>query len=442
MNPARKKSWITLVIALSFTILTVGTSFGGVPTEVVVNKSTILNLAKPAERISITNPAIADIVLISPRQVQINGLATGSTSLIVWEKGATKPSFFDVNVVGEIGLLEAQVKEIAPSDNITIQYAKDTVILSGKATNEQTIAKAVQIAQAYSAKVLNHIQIDNPNQVLLEVKVAQVNKSLNKEIGLSGMIKGNTAEGYYNTIAAPGGGIIGAGTAAPGSIGTTGTGLGSITELNTFQFGVSYFPAGIGAVLRAIAEKNLGKVLAEPNLLVKSGQKGSFLAGSRIPYPIVTTTGGTSTTSIYFQDVGVKLNFAPSVLENGNISLKIDPAEVSSIVGTGTVAGYPIVDTREVRTDVELKEGESLVLAGLLKEEEIKAMRKIPLLGDIPILGALFRFTDKELRDTDLVFFITPRIIKPMPPGTKQEFPTDKALTPEENRELQWVPTM
>ena len=224
-----------------------------------------------------------------------------------------------------------------------------------------------------------------------------------------------------------GGGIssttIGQGTGISASV----PGLGSFNPLDAFTAGVSYFPAGIGAVLQALTTKGLAKILAEPNLMVKSGEKGEFLAGSKIPYQVLVSTGGSATTSIVFQDVGVKLNFAPEVLDNGIISLKIDPAEVSSLGGTLQANGYPIINTRNVKTNVEMREGESLILAGLLQENEILSMSKVPLLGDIPILGALFRSTSKELDETELVFFITPKIVKPMAPGTKQELPTDKA---------------
>jgi pilus assembly protein CpaC len=141
-----------------------------------------------------------------------------------------------------------------------------------------------------------------------------------------------------------------------------------------------------------------------------------------------------------YESVGIRLKFKPEVQENGMITLKIDPAEVSSIAGTMAVNGYPIIDTREVRTNVELKDGESLVLAGLLQEEQIKTMSKIPLLGDIPILGALFRSTQNDLKEKELVFFITPKIVKPLAKGVKQELPTDRKLTPEQERELKWMP--
>lgn len=428
-----------------------GLAFAGIPTEVVLNKSVLLNLKNPAERLSVANPSIADVNLISPRQVQINGTAIGATTMIVWERGGEKPIFFDLKVIGDQALIESQIKEIAPDDPITVQYSNDTAVLTGKAGKYKTRAKAEEIAKSYAAKVLNYINVDEPQQVLLQVKVAQVDKSAIKRLGISGMIKGKTAEGFYNLIGVPSGGStssftstgtsgttsqVGSGTGISGNV----PGLGSFNPLDAFTAGVSYFPGGIGAVIQALASKNLAKVLAEPNLLVKSGEKGELLAGSKIPYQVLVSAGGAATTSIVFQDVGVKLNFAPEVLDNGVISLKIDPAEVSSLGGTLQANGYPIINTRTVRTNIELKEGESLVLGGLLQENEIRNMSKIPLLGDIPILGALFRSTDKEITETELVFFITPKLMKPTVPGVKTKLPTDNRPTPKEERELRWIP--
>lgn len=429
-------------------IVWAGSVQAGILTEVIVNKSLLVNLNKPAERISLANPAIADLISISPQQLQLNGLAVGSTSMIVWEKGSAKPTFFDVNVISDMTLLEPQIKEITPKDDITVSFAKDTVILSGKAKNQQVIDKVVQIAKAYAPNVLNHIRINDAQQVLLQVKVAQVDKTAMRNLGVSFMVKNLNAEGFSNLVGVPSGAAINSTSSSGGTTSTNATGiagnipgLGSYNPLDAYTMGISHFPSGVGVVLRALATKNLAKILAEPNMVVKSGEKGDFLAGSKIPYPVVTSTGGTATTSIIFQEVGVKLNFSPMVLENGSIQLKIDPAEVSTLNGTLAVNGYPIIDTRNIRTNVELKDGESLVLAGLLSEDNIKTMSKVPLLGDIPILGALFRSTSNELREKELVFFVTPKLITPLPPGTKVELPTDKQPTPEQERELQWIPT-
>ena len=461
----------------------------GVAADVVLNKSVLLNLQKQSERVSIASPEIAELVVISPTQLQINGKRIGSTTLIVWETGG-KTTFFDIRVQGDATLLESQIQELAPNDSIKVEFANDTIVLSGKATNQRTVAKALDLARAYAAKsegsaqsgrstdppldtslasyqavengfykekappsggddpslkVLNHIQTDDPQQVLLEVKVAQVDRTALKSLGISAFMRGASAEGFINQVGAPvgeltirnpDGSVRSQATGIAGQI----PGLASITPIDSFQFGISAFKPGIGAVLRALVTKNLAKVLAEPNLLVNSGQVGKFLAGSKIPFSYVSGVGALSTTSIQFIDVGVKLNFKPEVLENGLISLKIDPAEVSSISGTITVNGYPIIDTREVRTRVQLRDGESLVLAGLLQEDTIRTMSKIPILGDIPILGALFRSTQDDIKEKELVFFITPRLAKANAPGSSIPLPTDQPLTPEQEKELQWIP--
>lgn len=383
-----KRSRTSIMLLSAFLVMLVmpfsGVAQAALRTQVVINKSVLLNLNKPAERVSIASPEIADMLLITPKQIQLIGVKIGATSLIVWEKGNDKPLFFDVAVI-------------------------------------------------------NDKNIDDSQQVLLEVKVAQVNKTALKNLGVSFMVKNKNAEGFSNIIGAPTGGI---GTESSSSSLTNAvtSALGNFNPLDVYTMGITHFPSGVSTVLKALVTKNLAKVLAEPNLLVKSGQKGNFLAGSKIPYNIVTSTGGTATTSIVFVDVGVKLNFAPEIMDNGTIHLKIDPAEVSSIQGTLAVNGYPIIDTREVRTSVELREGESLALAGLLQEETIKTMSKVPLLGDIPILGALFRTTENQLKESELVFFITPKIVKPQEAGTKVNLPTDKQLTPEQEKELQWIP--
>lgn len=471
---------IPALLALFVCLLFPAVSRAGIATEVVVNKSVLLNLQKPLSRVSIATPSIAELIVISPTQLQINGTKIGTTNLIVWEKGG-KSSFFDIRVKGDGNLLESQIREMAPNDSITVDFANDTIILAGKAANDQTIAKAVQIAQAYATKetgsqgqdggqepssqknndasegtdkkggkdsklrVLNHIVVDEPQQVLLEVKVAQVDKTALKSLGLSAFSRGKSAEGFSNLVGAPSGQLTikdSAGNTISEATGIAGpiAGLASISPIAPYTLGASLFKPGIGAVLKALVTKNLAKMLAEPNLLVKSGQEGKFLAGSKFPVSVVTGVGALSGTEIKYIDVGVKLNFKPVVLENGLISLKIDPAEVSSIQGFLPSNGYPIIDTREIRSDVQLKDGESLVMAGLLQEETIKIMSKIPLLGDIPILGALFRSTQDDLKEKELVFFITPKIVKPNSPGSESGLPTDEPLTPEQEKEFKWIP--
>ena len=470
MNNKKVRYILAAFIILVFS----SAALAAIPVEVFIGKGTIVNLKEPGKRVSLSNPEIADVNLISPTEIVINGKSIGSTNLIVWDNKG-KATFFDVTVIGDVNInrLEAQIKEVAPKDDIRVEFAKDTIILSGKAHNQQTIDKVVQIAQAYalgsttetttsrdaygvvtsttrtSGKVLNHIIIEDSQQVILEVKVAQIDKTKLKELGVSWLVKGHDAEGFSNLIGAPQSG----GTTSSGGttiqqfgggegIAGNGPGIGSFDPLDPFQLGVSYFPSGIGVVLKALAEKGYGKILAEPNLVVRSGEKGKFHVGTRVPIQTVSGAGGDQTVGITYEEVGIRLHFNPEVLETGVIRLKIDPAEVSNIARFLTFQGIvaPEIDTRTVSTSVDLKEGESLILAGLLTDDMKKNIQKVPILGDIPILGAIFRSTREELLQKELAFFITPRMVKPIPPGIMPALPTDKKLTPEEEREFNWIP--
>jgi pilus assembly protein CpaC len=392
-----------------------------------------------------TNKFVA-VELLSPYLLKLDGIRVGSTTMIIWLQGPgdSRPvkTFYDVQVIPSCDDLEAQLKEAAAGQTLRVQFIGDTAILSGTVVNDRTRDKAEKLAQACGFKVLNNITMDQPQQVLLQVKVAQVDRTALRHLGISALVKGSKGEGFLNLVGAPASTTNNRSSLINGAPGIVGNlpGLGSFDTLDSFQAGVSYFPAGVGAVLQALSTKGVAKILAEPNLLVRSGQEGNFLAGSRIPYSVLVSSGGTSTPSIVYETVGIKLRFKPEVLENGLIQLKIDPAEVSSIAGTLAANGYPIIDTRDVRTSVELRHNESLVLAGLLQEEQIKTMSKIPVLGDIPILGALFRSTQDDLKEKELVFFITPQIVQPTAPGIETPLPTDQEITPETEKELRWMP--
>jgi len=509
-----RKKEVLYLLTVFIILIFASVSFAAIPVDVTVGKETILNLKEPSKRVSIANPEVAAIVLISPSEIVINGKKPGVTSLIVWNN-EDKPTFFDVVVYMErlielekekIEALESKIKSISPDANIKAEFAGDTLVLNGTLKNRQILDKIEKFAMLYATKgctgisrssslprtsketkeeakeeaqivksqalssvnivqqaqqqaeqpkaetlcVLNLITISEAQQVILEVKVAQIDKTKLKELGLSTLMKGTKAEGFTNMVAAPTGAtttvITSTGAVVTASAGTgTGIagnvpGLGNFSPLDAFQLGVSYFPSGVGVVLKALQEKGFGKILAEPNLVVRSGENGNFHVGSRIP--IQTVTGLPPTVSITYEEVGIRLNFAPEVLETGAIRLKIDPAEVSSVARYITFQGIiaPEIDTRRVITSVDLKEGESLILAGLLSEEMKENITKVPILGDIPILGALFRSTRDELMQKELAFFITPRLVKPFAPGVKPALPTDNRPTPDEEREFQWIP--
>lgn len=457
-----------------------------IPVVVNLHKGTILNMKEASKRVSVSNPEIADFNLISPTEILINGKKVGVTTLITWDKlGNTR--FFDVRVTADIRLLEEQIRNIAPEDDIHAELANDTIVLSGHAGNRETISKVVQIAQAYAVasevttetkysagltttetksegKVINHIIVQEAQQILLEVKVAQVNKTKLKELGIGFIvqgIKGNQGEGAFTGFNFNPGGTLGAlditetqelGLGPSGETVVTDRYLGEsnlwpgITGFdfvtNTPQIGYANFPAGVAVMLRALSQKGYAKILAEPNLIVMSGESGEFHVGTRFPVQVVQGTGAAATTSIQYEEIGIKLNFTADVLETHSIRLRIDPAEVSNIQDIVRLQNLiaPVVDARTVKTIVDLKDGESIILAGLLSDETKKNIQKVPILGDIPIFGALFRSTSDELNQTELVFFITPKLVKPTPPGVTTALPTDKPLTPKEEAELRWIP--
>lgn len=495
-----------------------------VPIDVIVGKETVLKINKPPKdikQVSLANNEIADIkpLLAFPAtktvEVVIYGKKPGITSLIVWDKEGNK-TFFDVIVHRErmvefererADAIEKKIKAVAPDSDVRVEFAGDTIVLTGTANNRHVIDKIEKVAMLYASSgcdgisrteslhpvraekkeaadkpagyisvnvaqqamqeaekketealcILNLIAMPEAQQVVLEVKVAQIDKTKLKELGISYLIKNEnfefTAPGLYTGPDGKLGGAQGptgtvtTGTVTSGTLGATGTevtpGIGGYDiGILPPQIGIAHFPSGVASVLKALQEKGFGKILAEPNLIVRSGEIGKFHVGTRIPIQTVYGIGTAATPSVTFEEVGIRLHFAPEVLETGAIRLKIDPAEVSAVSRYITIQGVvaPEIDTRTVNTSVDLNQGESLILAGLLSEEMKKNIQKIPVLGDIPIFGALFRSTRDELKEKELVFLITPKLGKAIPPGEKVSLPTDNRPTPEEERQFQWIP--
>lgn len=502
-----------------------------VPIDVIVGKETVLKINKPPKdikQVSLANNEIADIkpLLAFPAtktvEVVIYGKKPGITSLIVWDKEGNK-TFFDVIVHRErmiefererADAIEKKIKAVAPDSDVRVEFAGDTIVLTGTANNRHMIDKIEKVAMLYASSgcdgisrgeslhpiraektetkskaagyvsvnvtqqamqqaeekktealcVLNLITMPEAQQVMLEVKVAQINKTKLKELGISFILQGiggNDGEATFPGLAFNPTGTLGTlditegerlGLGPSGETITTDRFLAKsdvwpgITgfDLNTNQpqIGFAHFPSGVVMMLKALQEKGFGKILAEPNLLVRSGETGKFHVGTRIPIQTVEGIGAERTVGIVYEEVGIRLHFTPEVLENDVIRLKIDPAEVSAVARYLTFLGIvaPEIDTRTVNTSVDLKEGESLILAGLLSEEMKKNIQKVPVLGDVPILGALFRSTRDELQEKELVFFITPKLVKPMAPGEKVKLPTDNMPTPEIEKQFQWIP--
>lgn len=405
-----------------------------VKVEVDVGRSQILKVGKDIKKAAVSNKDIADIETITPRQLMIIGKNAGSTNLIIWDDGGTS-TFFDLAVKGsDFSLMKKDLKELTGED-IDVKVAQDTVILSGKVTHAEDIKKAEDIAKSYAPKVINLLRTGDPQQVVLQVKVAEISRASLRDLGINFSAIGSE----WGGASYAGGSFAGPRSTTVGDVVIPGVTLGADVTAALVQF-----PSNLNTMIKALDKKGLFKTLAEPNLVVKSGEKGHFLAGQRIPYQTTQISGTTATSTITFQEVGVTLDFAPTVYKDGLINLKIDPVRVSTIdPGTPTVlsAGqFPIINTRETSTVVDLKEGDSLILSGLISSEASRALSKFPILGDIPILGALFRSKNFQNKETELIVMITPHLKKSISPGQEPDLKGMTTVTPAEEDRLRFFP--
>jgi pilus assembly protein CpaC len=402
--------------------------------ELLVGRSTVLNVGSPIARVSLTVPDIADAMVTAPMQLLVHGKQPGTISLFVWDKaGAIKT--FEVKVRRDLSALAAHYKQLFAAEDITILGSGKDVVISGTVSSKYVIEKAGEIAAGYVEKKENVVNMLKQqegvasNQVMLRVRFAEVSRSALTELGAN-FFTGPT--GYKDWIAR----TTTQQFAAPNYTDLTRTadlddnltgasGKYSLSDfLNIFVFNNKY---NIGTVIRALQERGLFQSLAEPNLIATNGKEASFLAGGEFPYPVVqgSTTGNSIT--IQFKEFGVRLTFTPTVLGGDLVNLKVKP-EVSALdfANGVTVEGFrvPALSTRRTETEVELRDGQTFAIAGLLNNSVTDSMRKIPGIGDIPILGWLFKSKALAKNQTELVVMITPQIIKKGQMGVSNDLPT------------------
>ena len=409
--------------------------------DVTIGKSQVLNLQEPFTRVSVTNPAIADVFVVTPNQILINGKAVGTTSLVAFYPGKTV--FFDVVVQSDLALLKERLKQVAPRDEIQVHPAQDAIILEGNVSSERTIAGVVEVASVFApkGKVVSLLSLTDvkPQQVMLQVHVAEVARAAMKELGFSARALGKTFQG----AATPGNpfslalGAVGP-VVANGVFGQTSPDFG-LAGSNIFLSSATRDYAG---VVRALTDRNVLRTLAKPNLVTQSGKEAKFLSGGEFPFPIAQDN---NTITIQFKEFGVGLVFLPVVQDGENINIRIRP-EVSSLdFSQGLVAAgfsIPVIRKNEAATTINLKDGESFAIAGLINNEVRQAVAKIPILGDIPILGALFRSTRFQNNETELLFLVTVKLVKPEPVGSPStpEAARMLELRPKEKTEFTLLP--
>ena len=391
--------------------------------SVTVGKSAVVTSAQRIERVAVGFGDVAEAMAVGPNEVLVSGKAPGSTSLIIWQQGGGK-LFFDVSVRANPFLANARLdnvrREISrdlPGQKITVRAENDAIFLSGNAKDLTSVNRAVAIASTLG-KVVNLLYVDVPEaktQILLKVRFASMDRSLLNQVGLNLF-----STGAANTI-----GSVTTKQFSPPAIPQNQQQNNATAPfvfsdlLNIFLFRKDL---NLGAAIQALENKDLLQILAEPNVLAQDGKQASFLAGGEFPYPVVQSTGtsGVPVVTIQFHEFGVRLDFVPTITPRGTIHLQVAP-EVSSLdYANGlTVQGFniPALSTRKVNTEVELAEGQSFAIAGLLDKRVTDTLSKLPVIGDVPILGKLFQSKSTNRTNTELLVIVTPELVRPMPAG-------------------------
>jgi len=387
--------------------------------DLMVGRSTVIHMDRPITRVSLSTPDIADAMVTSPYEVLVHGKTPGTISLLIWGDNG-KITTYDVAVRRDLSALSLQLKAQFPEDTIKVAGNGKDVVLSGSVSSKYVIDRATQLAAGYVDKPENVVnlmqQVSTPvtNQVLLRVRFAEVSRSAVQELGASfftGIDGKNNWVGRTTTQQFP----------APDF--EQSKGLVFSDFLNLFAFNTE---ENIGMLVKALKTKGLFQSLAEPNLVTQDGKEASFLAGGEYPYPVIQNGAGNSSVTIVFKEFGVRLRFTPNITADDMIHLKVAP-EVSTLdFGNGLVlSGFrvPSLATRRTETEVELRDGQTFAIAGLLDNSVDETLRKVPGIGDIPVLGYLFKSQAYTKRATELVVMITPHILRRDSPGVTPNLP-------------------
>lgn len=396
----------------------------GVPILLEAGKGTLIRLPRPAGTVFIANPDVADVQIKSPSLIYLNAKAPGETVLYAVDGDDRILLNAPVRVEHDLSRVRHSVNALAPGENVTVASVDNAIVLSGNVSTagraEKLQSLAAAIASETKGSVVNRMAVATPNQVNLQVKVAEVNRTVLKSLGFNlTKLNGNITFTTDNPV-------IG----------------GQIANRNIFNFLIGGHNGQIQATLDALAQEGLVTVLAEPNLTATNGQPASFHAGGEFPVPVASTPNtatGVSTVTIVFKEFGVKLQFTPTIVDANHVILRVRP-EVSqlSTAGAVTISGFsiPALTVRRAETTVELGSGESFAMAGLLQNTATQNISKIPGLGDLPVLGQLFRSEQFQRNETELVIIVTPYLVKPAETATALALPTDGLRMPHDMQRI------
>lgn len=385
--------------------------------RVPVNKSVLVEFSVPVREVRLAKAEIAEVSAVSPRQILLTGKSFGSTQMIAW-LSESEQRIFDVAVDIELERLAASIRTAVPRARIKAHALMDAVVLTGTVPDAESAQRVLEVAAIFSSKIINQIRVAGVQQVLLRCTVAEVSRRAARQLGFNGWLGGDDFRDVFflsnlggiapANVGAPAGASFSGRAAIPFVVGEEGI---PVTGRTTLSFG---FPrVQMQVFVQALRENGLLRVLAEPNLVTISGQEADFLAGGEFPVPIPSDTG----IGIEYREFGVKLRFTPAVLSENSIRLKVSP-EVSepdfttAVTFLGTTV--PGLAKRRLETVVELGSGQTFAIGGLLSERVRSMARAVPGLGDVPVLGALFRSVDFQTDESELIVLVTPELVEPV----------------------------
>jgi pilus assembly protein CpaC len=393
----------------------------GVPAEIRVPQGKFVNARTTGaiSRVVVGDPAIATAVPLTDTTLYVLGKKEGRTNVAIYGANDSLLGVANVEVGADMSDLAETLRDAVPQAKVKVETINGRLRLSGTVPDGIAQRKVLEIAEQYSSTpVINALQVTGGQQVLLEVRVVEANRNAQRALGISWFGKGNGA----------GGTSVSSGTAAS----QRGLNVGGLLPDGKAPFGTLVAQILGGAIqadilVQALEEKGLGRRLAEPNLIALSGERASFLAGGEIPIPVAENDGRITLT---YKEYGVRLNFTPIVLDNGLINLKLEPevsqVDETTVFRTGLIS-IPAFITRRANTTIEVRDGQSFAMAGLLQSIHRKSQDQLPWLGQLPVIGTLFRSSSFEEQETDLVIIVTPHLVRPAKPGQPLRTPLDSA---------------
>jgi len=393
----------------------------GPPILLEAGKGTLIRLPRPAATVFIANPDVADVQVKSPSMIYVNARTPGETVLYAVDADDNVLLNAPIRVEHDVSRLRESLHALIPGENVAVESVDGSLVLKGNVSTalraEKANALATSIANEAKGKVVNQLSVATPNQVNLRVKIAEVSRTVLKAFGVNW--SKSIGDTQFNT-----------------SNPVTGR---QIASRNTITFGFGAPGSRIEAQVDALAQEGLLTILAEPNLTATNGQPASFLAGGEFPVPVAgSAANGIATITVAFKEFGIRLDFTPTIMDAQHVSLRVRP-EVSELTNTGAVSvpitanntvTIPALTVRRAETTLELGSGESFALGGLLSHSLEQDISKVPGLGDIPILGQLFRSSRFQKGETELVIIVTPYLVKPAPTVASLQSPTDGFVTP------------